>query len=912
MRYTINIDYIDQSIGGQTAKLTLIDENKKKILNKVPVSLPNSLFEEKYMPFYYDLNEKTPNISQIDFQTNKFKELFEKNPAFEPLYIFAGKDNYHKTFNKNNDEYVMHKKHILFFPQEDGQKLGVDEQAFILHENDHKILTNALKNATGLNFDVRKARFAMFNNFEDRNINKTSDINKMYSLLKEVLLHKASMTEEDSLVNKRMKEARRKQFNKITGRVDIDDVNENSLNEAPFSPENKEMEIKKDQLQERQQDKKETQTILDTNKNRVGLFYGENTNNIISNKILEINKRRELEDRERNNRNIDFMFLLSIYNYFALQDISFNKEMIKRSLDKIPGGNNIKDIDFVSNENGFFISMYGKEGKKDSLCSLTFDYGKQSFSLKNESSEITLSPSIYNDRILNITADYNELQVAGELINFKNNKGNSIDEYLTICNLKSHSNNIIEEFSFATRYSFDYDQNGFNKLSFLTNEKNSPINIDLIYNTQKEKTGTLIDERLTNLNVHFEGRNEAQFIANKEHVHSSIDQDLLNEMTKEDIEKDLTIQRNTEKDNIENNNAETTTNSVLENSILNGLQKLKDEKEQSVDIMDDKTDETHNNINTEDKILEQPSITIQTENKVEKTEENIINAALSKTVLSGIQSIIEKENNENVNSEIKNEETNIDIKLEATKTDNNIQKSEEIPPFVDEAMANSISAGIQNLLNRQTNEHQIDNSESNNSKKDEIDYTNFDNIFAGIVEDKKEEAEIIVSHEDLDISNIIKENHFADLSGGFIFDNQEQNFKNEDIHSPQPYEKSFPETAQKEYEQSLSHNYQDAPPAYLYEEQHFGTSQNNNDEYQRLEDERYRQEDEYRRQQEEQQRYQFEEQERRQQEDQRRQQEEEQRRHQEEQTRQEEQRRYQEEQDRMRREEENRRTMRPF
>lgn len=539
MKYYIHIEYTAESATSKTAKLTLLDQKNKKLLNKVPVSLPNALFDKNKAPFYFGMNKESgkynaPSVSEIDFKTRDFKEFFEDNSSFMPLYEFTNEEaNFYETFNKNNKNYVMYKKQILCFPQYDDDLLGVDENALILHENNFKIFAEAMSKATEVSFDLTKPRFNLFNNFEDRKTQKYSDINKIHTIVKEIEKNKASVIHSDSLVNQRLKEARRDRFNQITGRSGISpDISSESVsyNETPLETKKTErsVENKKEMVKDASVKQKESVS-------HKTIFIAENNKNIVSDYFYNVNNNADRERLQRQ-RNIDFMFMMSMYNYFILQKLSFNNKMLNEAFKKIPGGESIKSSSFFSNENGFFIQMFSDNQKTEPLGTVSFDFETKTLGMQNEDSLLTLNPSENNPYILSLEADYGVLKLSGEIMNVQVDQDEKFEDYRTFGNIRilNQSNNENIPYSFGAKYFFKSENNeGLPKIDYALKESETPVDIYLAYQAQKDKIGNNFNQFLTSMDLYFEGKNEEQFLINKSMINANIDENVLNDVSKE-------------------------------------------------------------------------------------------------------------------------------------------------------------------------------------------------------------------------------------------------------------------------------------------------------------------------------------------------------------------------------------------
>lgn len=823
MKYHINIDYSERSIQqDETAKLTLTDENNNKILNKVPISLPYELFDKKKTGFYYDINNVLPKVNKIDFKTNAFKDLFENNPSFKPLYELVDDNNFYETFNHDNDEYITYKRQVLFFPQHDNSPLGVDNSAFILHEGDFKKLTKALSQAEELTFDVKSTRFAIFNRNEKRELKKYSNINKAYTVLKEVLRHEQMANNSKSVQNK-IDQEKRKIINKNKG-IEETPVNiDNNTNLKIEVPNIKDFDLKNEN---RKKDLEHAALEKELRKNNTNDLSGLKSENKTQDKTFK------QEDRLKKG-SFDIMFMLALYNYFTLQKMSFNKEMIKNALPKIPGGENIKNFAFVSNEAGFFVSLYSDINKKDPVGALSFDYENKSFMLKNESSELTLSPSLDNERVLNLNAIYPDQNIDMKLLNFDNNKGNNIDNYYTLSqvNILNKENNMQESFSWAIKYNFDYQSDGFPIMSYKKNAKSEVIDINLIYDSEKENTGELINSKLTTLNFDFEGKNDELFKLNKEKVVSNINNNDL-------IIEDSTVNRDYYK------------NEVKQTSNQN-----KDEVNNQV-VIDNVSD-----VSSVQKPLENTSSTIEEQKEEEENSQKIqlaVLAAYEKLKKQDQEDIAENNSSlkdiEDPTSNEKVETLSQEATIEPLTTPPKVEKEEVV--IANPLLTALIQEKAKELSSQPNSEIEVSKNEEEKTisifdKKQEIEETSFDPDAILQVEEKVLTTQPS-SNSDIDIDKVDtiplsdldklekieqeNSNHFDlpvnvsndNFSSNFsehFFDEPQPNFNNLSIYEHQSYENSFPIDIENQYS---NNQYQDNQ----YQDNQY------QDDYQRMENER--------------------------------------------------------------------------
>lgn len=778
MKYTINIDYIDDSKNSKTAKLSLLDENNKKLLSKVPVSLPSELFHEDKVIYYYELNNKKPDIIQANLSGEDLKALYIDNEAFKPLFDFSDPYNPKKTFNANNDEYVSLNKRILFFPQFDDSKLGIDTEAFIMKESHYNVLKDALKNNSGVEFNVKRSKFNLFNSFEDRNLRNFSDINKVYTISKQLELKRQASPKKDSLAQEKIREKIRERLDQKHGKkIDIPEPTHLSMEEAANAI-----------RQETQKTQEAKSTVSEQQKEVNSKMFLIKDNTSLSSKMLyEVNKDRP------SIRSFDYLFLLSTYNYFVLQDRAFKKENILNAFKNIPGGEIINSTAFVSNENGFFIQFFEDENKKSPLGSLSFDYENKTFLLQNSESKISLSPSVINPKSLHLDCQYPNMTISGELFNLKNDRGNNISEYLTIGNMALKTQNQTVDYSFGAKYKFDILENLEQKLNYNMNENNTNIDLDLIYKKQKEQYGSLIDDVLTNLNVNFQGRNPKQFEFNKNYVGG-----ILNESDLPPL--DTTIkgvkQPEFESKSVGNENTE--------------QEKPLSFDEQKKQFLDEKRENETGNNKTDDSVLKQALMDkIKEMKNQQQDEQTSVEPDVEKT---SVQSDLP----ENVIPEVSVEKPDTP-KLEQTeKQVEEVQKVEIVkqPETIqDEVLKNTLSDLIKK--NQNQGDEQGDDIHLNEPPKEILEKEKqmnenkefFNNLLVGNTDDN-----FLTSMVNLDQ----------------LFD-QSEDLKGANIGTPLSHESSFPEYIendedlsfdyQHEYEQYMTNSNENPAPTTLAEEQ---------------------------------------------------------------------------------------------
>ena len=146
MKLTAHIDYIENV--ERAGKLTLTSEDGTTFLSKVPVAIPDSLYNN---PTF----QKIHSTKSIQIQTDNQLLSFDKNGYYKDAF---------ETLTQNNSEALFIKGigKILFSPSND-LKLRNDESAFIMHKNDFKVLFDAIADKKNqIEIETEKVGFLWF------------------------------------------------------------------------------------------------------------------------------------------------------------------------------------------------------------------------------------------------------------------------------------------------------------------------------------------------------------------------------------------------------------------------------------------------------------------------------------------------------------------------------------------------------------------------------------------------------------------------------------------------------------------------------------------------------------------------------------------------------------------------------
>ena len=536
--YNIQIDYLENSNDNKTAKISVTDEKGDFILKKAPISLPDEFFGKNSSHYYFGINETPMKISHVDFIGNAARNSNEK---FTDLsgFVQTDKKGEREFFDQTNSDYIVFKRNILFFPQKDLYPLGVDKTAFIMHNSDYKKLTSAIGDEeVQFSFAAVKRNFSLFDRFEGRNVSRKSKINAAYNTIKNALLSRRSTGQVkenpatsiiQGLVTKKIAERRRNQKNK----ADI-------VDNAPKDSGSSEVETNKknDIVSSLIGEEKSTPNTSDPGHHNIPYFdsqraeinaSSDNTHFFIgnsrdNNSIVDYFNRIEKMKDGSLNRSIDPFFITNLHAYFQATGADFNERNIKEVARKVPGGNGIQNISFLSNENGFFAQLFADDQKQSPLAVLSFDFESKELLVKNEESSISLRPGEMNGT-LDYFAKYRDFDLSGKVASQMINKDNIEQSTLSCFNLEVLDKNGESRgiFNFAAVGSFVAKDDSVYHLDSFVNEK-----IDHFTVEEVAKNGILNNNSLS-LNVNFEGKNEAQFNANKYDIGKTITPESMDE-----------------------------------------------------------------------------------------------------------------------------------------------------------------------------------------------------------------------------------------------------------------------------------------------------------------------------------------------------------------------------------------------
>lgn len=541
MKYNIVIDYIEASANNKTAKITITNDKGQLVMKNAPISLPSDVFDKNLGASYFSLNGSKPKVKSIDFSENNAVDDFYDSPKFSAFTDFNEEnENEEKIFfDEKNKDYIIHKRNILFFPQNSESKLGIDKTAFILHSNDYNKIADILKqDDVELSFVLKKKRFALFSIFENRDQNKRSDINGAYNTLKELWQKKKLYSSNTTnLVSERLKAASKKIMSKIIKKTENENVNEVKIKEDNIV-EGKE-EIIKSTNTEKPKVEENNDTVKEVKKTTV-----ENGNKF-SNKgknSLFVNSDDGMEafiNSGNNNRNLSPEFLLKFHSYFTMQKMEINENNILKSLKSIGQNDIIKGVSFISNENGFFIQMFEDDKKTKPLASIAFDYETKKMSLRNETSKILLSPSDKNKKLMTLSAEYEDIAIHGDVLNRSGDTfSNREDVSSSLVNFKISKNGVQDDTNHAVWIFNELEDVNTNDLFILkSNSVNLKGNGDIVDYLKDGIQGVYSQKNLDDLL--FQGKNEEILNMKKEKPDVVITNEDL-----ESVEPSSVIQRN--------------------------------------------------------------------------------------------------------------------------------------------------------------------------------------------------------------------------------------------------------------------------------------------------------------------------------------------------------------------------------
>lgn len=568
MKYNIIVDYIDSSAKNKTAKMTILDSNGKTIMKNAAISLPTDVFDKNLGPSYYSLNGSEPKIRTIDFDdSGSINDTYSKN-QFNALSDFNEEnENEEKLyFEKENKNYIIHKRNIMFFPQSNNDKLGVDKSSFILHNNDYQKIVDIFNDPElDISFTIQKKRFALFSFFEDRDQNKKSDINKAYNTLKELWQKKIFSSpnrNKDSVVKERIKHASKKIMEKIINKSDkVDAKNINSSEENLT----KKTTIESTEKDLKNESSSSPNVVVDKSKYNSGMTLLVQANEGIGGFVLDQYKGNNF------NRLLSADFLPKFHSYFSMQGLEINENNIRKSLKSIGGGQPISEISFISNENGFFIQLFEDDKKSKPLGSLSFDYESGKMTLRNESSNISMEPSAKNKKIMSLSAEYDNVLIKGDVLNISNSSGME-DSGTSLINFNISSDGVENNENHFVYISHELKDKGSEELFFMDSKsKNIKGNGDI---SDYLNGGLEAVYNYKNIaDIKFQGKNDSLFRMNKENPDVEITNNDLEEISpdnrptfeKEVVKAEVVDKTNEDSNiikNVDEENIPTPTNNV--------------------------------------------------------------------------------------------------------------------------------------------------------------------------------------------------------------------------------------------------------------------------------------------------------------------------------------------------------------
>lgn len=560
MKYNIVIDYIEASASNKTAKITITDENGGVAVKNSPISLPEDVFDKNLASSYFSLNGSIPKIRNIDFSETNVLDDFYDAPKFSSFTDFNEEnENEEKIFFDNdNKDYVIHKRNIMFFPQKSDNKLGVDKTAFILYSEDYNKIIDILKQEDAeISFMIKKKRFSLFSIFENRDQSKRSDINGAYNTLKELWQKKKLYSSDTAnLVSERLKAASKKVMSKIIKKT------------VDTAPEIKDVNIHNDNNQTVNKKTHEESEKNIVNENKITEVVSKKIDNYSGNdkNCLFVNNDEGMDGfiktTSNNIRNLSPEFLIKFHSYFTIQSMEINENNILKSLISIGQNDIIKDVSFISNENGFFVQMFEDKQKTKPLASIAFDYETKKMSLRNEVSKILLSPNEENKKLMKLSAEYIDVSIHGEVLNRKGDSLNKDGFGSSLINFKIEKNGILEDINHSVAIFHelkDINENDLFKLDSKTLNLSGNGGIE-----DYLKDGILGVYDYSNLEaLNFHGKNEELLNMNKEKPDVMLTTDDLEEIEPTSVnQKDLNKEPHYEKQILENNNSE---NVIIDN-----------------------------------------------------------------------------------------------------------------------------------------------------------------------------------------------------------------------------------------------------------------------------------------------------------------------------------------------------------
>lgn len=364
MKYNAKIEYTGNV--ERAGKLTLTGEDGSTLLSKVPVAMPDEIFEGSR--FF----EKIHSTRAVQVKMDEELRKFDKSGKYEESYAEVVKNNPEGFFIKNASK-------VLVRPTNDA-KMKNDDHAFVMHKEHFDVLFDLLAKKHQLEFETEKVAFLWF---PEKVINATGGVNVALSHFDSVEATVKNQKEDAERIQALETAQKKAKVNVGTTKPKLSDAVNNISKIVEQEAKNtvKPVVTKPAKPQTTSQGK---QSVIQAVPSRATTTTYRNDNDSLDAlDIVLMYNNPDLAPFIRPNSS------LAWYLYFNNRN-NVDKSYVEQNIQNVPGFEDVGSSEFKYTPKGYSVTLFDDENKTNPVGRMEFDSQRNCYEVVSNNGEKTL------------------------------------------------------------------------------------------------------------------------------------------------------------------------------------------------------------------------------------------------------------------------------------------------------------------------------------------------------------------------------------------------------------------------------------------------------------------------------------------------------------------------------------------
>lgn len=362
MKYNAIIEYTGNV--ERAGKLTLTSEDGRTLLSKVPVAMPDEIFN---VP---QLFERIYSTRAVQVKMDDDLKKFDKSGNYEKAYSEVTRGNSDGYFIKSAGQ-------VIIKPTTDA-KMKNDDHAFVMHSQHFEVLFDILAKKEQLELSTNKVAFLWF---PEKVINATGGINITLSNFDSVETTVRNQKDDGDRIKALEAAQKKAKVNVGSAKPKLSDAVKNIANIVEQEAKNtvKPTVTKPVKPQTVQVEPQGRQSVIQAVPTRTTTY----SDDVDALDIVLMYSNPELAPFIKPNSS------LAWYLYFSNRD-NVDKTYVEENIQNVQGFENVGSSDFKYTPKGYSVTLFEDENKNNPVGRIEFDSQKQCYEVVSNTGEKTL------------------------------------------------------------------------------------------------------------------------------------------------------------------------------------------------------------------------------------------------------------------------------------------------------------------------------------------------------------------------------------------------------------------------------------------------------------------------------------------------------------------------------------------